>query len=231
MQHVRCVVFDAVGTLIHSAEPVEKTYASVGRRFGSTIDQLTVRRRFKSAFREALKSQHDLKTSEEDEHRFWADVVASVFTDTDHKTQTSILNELWQHFATPSAWRLYDDVVPTWNSIHELGIGIAIGSNFDSRLHAVMSGLTAGSHVATVFDSASVGFRKPAREFFLQLERSLHLEPKQLLMVGDNPLADVQGAIDSDWNAQLIDRAEHTSQATRSVTSLSQIFDMLAGSH
>ena len=164
MKYVRCVVFDAVGTLIHPVEPVAKTYAMAGQRFGCVIDQAIVSDRFAKAFRAALEQRPSLITSEQQEREFWSDVVSAVFVGASDTVKNSVLRDLWHHFADSNAWQLYDDVVPTLQMIRDLGIGVAIGSNFDSRLRPVIGGLLPSASVNEVFDSASIGFRKPSLE-------------------------------------------------------------------
>lgn len=49
--------------------------------------------------------------------------------------------------------------------------------------------------IDNLFVSDHVGALKPQREFFLHVAHALHTTPRQCVMVGDNPLTDIGGAI------------------------------------
>jgi FMN phosphatase YigB (HAD superfamily) len=87
-----------------------------------------------------------------------------------------------------------------------LGLRLAIGSNFDERLHCVVQDCAAlGDFTAGgVFDSAALGWRKPAQPFFQAIEARLDLPPDALLMVGDDAQNDLAGAQASGWQAFMV---------------------------
>src|SRR5688572_14129451 len=104
---IRWVLFDAVGTLIHPDPPVAEVYHSAGRRFGSRLAVEEIRLRFRAAL--AASQSEGGPTSESNERQRWRRIVGHVIHDV-HDQADSLFEKLWQHFAKPQHWRLYDDV-------------------------------------------------------------------------------------------------------------------------
>ncbi len=115
--------------------------------------------------------------------------------------------ELWQHFRQPESWRCFADVAPALAAIHEAGIAVCVGSNFDSRLRQVVLGLDELRWaVDALVISSEVGFRKPHGRFFEAVCQHLGLPPGRILCVGDDLENDVRGALEAGLSALLVDR-------------------------
>lgn len=90
-------------------------------------------------------------------------------------------------------WRLYDDTVPVLEQLRAEGWRHAILSNHVPELPALVSGLGLSSLIDVVLSSAATGYEKPNPKAF-ELALSRCGAPRQVWMVGDNPVADVGGA-------------------------------------
>jgi HAD superfamily hydrolase (TIGR01509 family) len=78
-------------------------------------------------------------------------------------------------------------------ALEQLGLELAVVSNWDVALHEYLEELGLADHFATVVTSAEAGAPKPdPRIFELALER-LRVRPERALHVGDSP-ADEEGA-------------------------------------
>lgn len=212
---IRCVAVDAVGTLIEADPPVADAYAEVGRRHGSGLDRDEVDRRLSAAF--AACSERDreagaggLVTSEELEWSRWRWIVGEVFlelgADGAGGAVDRCFEELFEHFGRASAWRCYDDVGATVSRIEQLGLGMVIASNFDRRLHTVCAGWPVLKSARAVVVSSEVGWRKPGREFFEALVTACGCRAEEVLMVGDDRVNDVEGALSNGLQAVHVDR-------------------------
>ena len=90
-------------------------------------------------------------------------------------------------------WSLYDDTVPVLERLRSDGWRHAILSNHVPELPALVSGLGLSPLVDVVLSSAVTGYEKPnPKAFELALDRCGR--PGEVWMVGDNPVADVEGA-------------------------------------
>jgi putative hydrolase of the HAD superfamily len=204
---VRGVVFDLVGTLLHPAPSAAESYRLVGAQFGHVLSEAEAARRFREAFarQEAIdRDHHDLRTSQEREHARWQAIVADVFPAVG--SGGPLFDRLWRHFAQAENWQVFADVPAALTRLGGMGMPVAIASNFDARLQEIVR-----SHADLavfdgncVFDSASLGWRKPALSFFRTVEKHLDLPAEALLMVGDDPDNDSAGAVRAGWQALLV---------------------------
>lgn len=96
-------------------------------------------------------------------------------------------------FVDPGGWRLFEDVPAALELTIEHGLRNAVLSNHVPELPAIASALGLDRLVERVFTSAATGYEKPHPEMFRIALRELG-EPAERWMVGDNPLADVEGA-------------------------------------
>jgi putative hydrolase of the HAD superfamily len=200
---ITSVFFDAGGTLIHAEPSPGDVYAAVGRRFGSRVDAAEARRRFRAAF-QRRRQPDDLSTSEAAEDAFWRGVVAEVLDDvTDFE---SCYRELFAYFGRPEAWRTDPQAAAVLKELTERGLLIGVCSNFDARLHGIIAGLPELQALRRVVVSSEVGWRKPAAAFFAELSRVAG-PPQRLLIVGDDPVNDYQGARAAGMAARLLDPA------------------------
>lgn len=212
------VVFDAVGTLIQPNPSVAAAYHSVASKHGTKLTVEEIGRRFRSAFRQSETDSFPggppqnmaWRTSDAIEAARWNWIVRQVVTDV-HDLD-ACFRELWDHFAFPSSWHVFDDVGPTLQSLKDAGYGIAIASNFDSRLHSVCDGHAELQRIERRFVSSEVGFRKPSADFFEAVINRLECPSHQILMVGDEFEHDVRTPIAQGMRAVLIDRNQTAPQ-------------------
>jgi putative hydrolase of the HAD superfamily len=200
----RGIVFDAVGTLFYADPPVAEVYASVARGFGVAIDPQIVRQRFKTALA-TIASATPL--DEAAERRRWIERVRFVFAKSEFESSSSAFDDLfealWNRFARPDAWRLYDDVEEALDLAKSRGFPLAVGSNFDSRLLSVAEGLLPG-RFEVVLPATVVGAAKPELAFFRGVEARLELSARDLTMIGDEPRDDAAGATVAGWSYRLV---------------------------
>ena len=201
----RCVLFDAVGTVIYPRPPVDEVYFAAGRRHGSGLDLEQIRLRFGDAVRQHFDAA---ATNEARERQRWQDIVAEVFCNI---AQTRhLFEELWQHFAQADHWSLFDDVPPAWQALEALGVRLAIASNFDQRLIGICQRLAPLDQAERIFQSAAIGFSKPNGRFFEAVQRELKLNPESIVMIGDSHTNDIEPALDVGWTAFRIDRTRQS---------------------
>jgi putative hydrolase of the HAD superfamily len=215
---VRVVLFDAVGTLLFPHPPVADAYHRFGRQYGSRLSRNDVMPRFAAALERHSGAG---ETDERRESQRWRSIVCDVFHDV-HDAGERLFPDLWRHFASPSSWRLFDDVLPTWEELERRGTLLGIASNFDSRLSLLCRCLSPLDRAAGVFCSSAIGYSKPSREFFTRVQQLLGVEPDRILLVGDDQTADYDGALAAGWQAALLDR-HGTSSDVASIKTLTEL--------
>lgn len=210
LSQIRCVAFDAVGTVIGANPPAGDVYAAVALRHGSRLRAEEIVRRFRQAFADTERSDcgsaggEGLATSEAREFERWRRIVSVVIDDIGDTS--ACFDELYEHFARPQAWRCYDDVAPTLEALQQAGFMVAVASNYDHRLHPVCDGLPPLRGISRRIVSAEVGWRKPHRLFYESLVRVAACEPAEILMVGDDFENDITGARAAGLQAIFLNR-------------------------
>ena len=219
------ILFDAVGTLIYPEPSVAVVYSQIAARHGVRLAESEIAGRFGPAL--ATHSSSMLTSSEAFERVRWQRVVAEVFCEFPAaQAAGEMFDELWRHFARPAAWKVFDDVTRCLQSLRECNYSLGIVSNFDGRLHDVVQGHPAIAQLPC-FVSSEVGFAKPHAQLFATVAERLALPAERLLLVGDDPVADYEGAISAGWQAVLLDRKRESQLA--SISGLEELSELLAG--
>lgn len=202
---IRAILFDAVGTLIVPQPPAWQVYAEVGRRFGSRMSSLEIRARFRSAFdrEEVLDRRNGLRTDEARERRRWRTIVGATLDDV--ADPEGCFAALYDWFARSAAWRCEPDTGSVLTTLQRHGYRLALASNFDERLRAVVAGLPELAAVTTFVISSEVGWRKPASAFFNAACTALAEPPSRVLHIGDDRANDFDGARAAGLHALLLD--------------------------
>jgi putative hydrolase of the HAD superfamily len=127
------------------------------------------------------------------------------------------------HFRSPSAWAVYDDVVPALDALSRTGTKLAVVSNWDSYLPRLLDALDLTRYFPVVAVSALERTSKPDPEIFRRTCRRLDVLPKEALHVGDSVSEDLAGARSAGLAALLLDRADAHPEIADRIRSLAEI--------
>jgi len=219
---IRYVLFDAVGTLIYPDPPVADAYFAAGQRFGSQLTRGEIAERFHNWFGVIFvrhsRVPEQFITSESFEHDRWRALVSKVFDDV--REPDPLFEELWRHFGRSESWRLFDDVGETWTRLQKRGYELGIASNFDRRLRTIVAGHPALAPCRHVFLSSEVGHAKPSPCYFEEVQRRLHAQPSEILIVGDDLENDVIAPRRALWHVVAVSREKSCANALFSLQDL-----------
>jgi FMN hydrolase / 5-amino-6-(5-phospho-D-ribitylamino)uracil phosphatase len=100
---------------------------------------------------------------------------------------------------------LYDDAISVLGELHRRGCQLfalsnAVGSSAPAADPAYYE------HFDAVFPSYDTGLCKPDPAAFALVQEAAHLQPHQLLHVGDSVRVDVHGAVNAGWHGVYLDR-------------------------
>jgi HAD superfamily hydrolase (TIGR01509 family) len=125
-------------------------------------------------------------------------------------TQATSLDQaaelLWSRHLEHNLWsRPLEGVVAALEALGGAGLRLAVVSNSEGSLQALLDRMDLSRHFQAVIDSWVVGVTKPdPRIFHAALER-LGVSPAEAIMVGDSIKADVGGAQAAGMRAALVD--------------------------
>ena len=111
----------------------------------------------------------------------------------DEQLATELSLGVRARYADPSEWELYADVVPVLRQLAEGGWRHVIVSNHVPELPGIASGCGLDELIEQVHTSGVTGYEKPHPEMFKIAVRAAG-SPDNVWMVGDNVIADYEGA-------------------------------------
>lgn len=192
------LLLDAMGTLITLRDSVGTTYAAVAADHGVHADPAAIDARFPAIYRAAPPLAFNL--SEPDALRqaevgWWGARIREVFQSLAGAPEPgdALVDALYARFAQPALWRVYPEVPERLAAWHRQGLRLAVVSNFDGRLHALLRELGLMAWLERVIVSSEIGAAKPSAVPFRRALEALALEPHEVWHVGDQP-EDVEGA-------------------------------------
>jgi putative hydrolase of the HAD superfamily len=204
---VRAVGIDAVGTLIRLREPVGDAYARLARAHGVALPAWRV----EDAFHRALRAAPPMVFPGEAaarvparERGWWSEVVRVTFRAADQTARfpdfETFFDALFAHYAEPAAWQAAPDAAVALAGLAARGRRVAVLSNFDHRLPAILAGLGLDA-VERVLLPGELGAAKPDPRFFEAAAARLGVSAAEAVYVGDDPEHDLVAARRAGWRA------------------------------
>src|SRR4028119_373962 len=195
------IFLDAAGTLFDVRGSVGEVYEKFARSWGITVSNEDLNTAFFQSFASAspmaFPGREAAKISEL-EFEWWQAVAAKAFQIAGVFNQFSdfpqFFAELYAHFATAEPWFVYPDVFPALNKWQQQGIELAVVSNFDSRIYAVLKALNLAEYFTSVTISTEVGAAKPDSQIFTAALQKHNGIAENVLHIGDSFKADYCGA-------------------------------------
>ena len=223
------VLLDAGGTLIESRPSPPRVYARVLADHGHEVDEAEVAAAFRSVWSQmtqehprGLDRYHRLKGGERE---WWGVFVQRVLAGLGVEAAwRAVLDDLFGAFADPAAWHVFAEVPEVLAVLRRRGLRLAVVSNWDSRLPALLEGLGLAGFFDAMLVSGLEGVEKPSPEIFLRAAGRLGVAPERCLHVGDSPLDDVRGAESAGLEPVLVDREGIFSDGYRRVSDLRGLY-------
>jgi putative hydrolase of the HAD superfamily len=209
MVRIRAVVFDVGGTLIYPLDPVGETYARFAHGHGVKLPAEATTAAFRQAMKSSAPRPKGTIPCDGDDRAWWKQVVTRSLADqafADPAAFETFFEEVYLHYAKPEAWGIYPEVPEVLKALRDHGVDLAVLSNWDARLHAVLDGNGLGEFLSQRFISAELGWEKPDAAIYRHVAEILRLSPSALLSVGDDPRNDVEGPRKAGWRAVQIER-------------------------
>jgi len=215
--HIKAVVFDAVGTVLHPVDGAPKVYAETAAKYGIIDTPAAILARFREAYlvEEEIDRLNHWLTDEAREVRRWQAIVAAALPG----SPAECFEELYRHFAKPEAWFAPPEAQAVFAELKERNLGVGLGSNYDSRLLTVIAGRPELRALRSkVFVSSIVGSRKPGRDFFSAVAADFRCNFEEIAFVGDDLKNDYEGAAQAGMCPILLDAMnQHPEVANRIV--------------
>ena len=213
---IRAVFLDVGGTLIHPFPSVGAIYAEAAARHGVNADAADLQERFARAWRELKKSGKPVAKA------WWKAVVEETFAGFAFADPQAFFEDVYRAFTEPGRWRVFDDVRPALEELKRRGQRLAVVSNWDERLPALLDALALTPYFERRFISFDVGVSKPDPAIFRRALADMRVSPLEAIHVGDDPEEDVAAAEAAGLRAYLLIRGGRPVNS-RQITDLSEL--------
>ena len=213
LNEIKAVTLDAAGTLLEPWPSVGDVYARVAEECGiGPVSPGELNRRFAKTW----KGKRGFDYS----RLAWRKIVEQTFAGLT-PLKPAFFDHLYDEFAQPRCWRVYDDVAPALEKFRARGLKIGVISNWDERLRPLLAQIGLAPYFDAVVVSAELGVHKPARAIFDHAANTLQTAPEKILHVGDSLDEDFTGARAASFEAALLEREGPEA----SLSSLLDLFD------
>ena len=145
---LRAAIFDAAGTLMELRETVGETYSRFAALEGVEISPARLQDAFERYVPTAGVPPQLGDTPEEvsaGERSWWRTVVRGTFRSADGSATfgdfESFFSDLYEFYGSATAWRLRPGVAKGLARLRQSGVHVAVLSNFDHRLPAILDAL------------------------------------------------------------------------------------------
>jgi putative hydrolase of the HAD superfamily len=191
----RCVLFDALGTLVE----LEPPWTHLGEELGIDADERLVA---------AVRAEMRYYREHSDEGRD-----AASLADLRRRCAEILSRELGRDVSVERMmaairFRAFPDAAPSLAELRAMGLRLVCVSNWDFSLPDVLTRCGLADHLDGVVTSAAVGARKPDPRIFEAALELAGCAAGDALHVGDTPEEDLEGARTAGIRALLIDRGD-----------------------
>ena len=226
------VLFDAGDTLVSPRESFGAVYARVLSTLGVELPASDLERGLRACWAEtnaAIEPGVDRYAMDGGgENAYWLRFVAGTLARTpgaprDPAFAASALEPLREAFRDPESWKVFDDVVPVLRALRQAGARLAIVSNWDSSLPALLDRLGLASWFDAIVVSHLEGLEKPRPELFLRAVERLRGAPGEALHIGDVPELDEAGAKAAGIASVTVDRRSRLAAERAALANLSTV--------
>lgn len=210
MGQLRVIFLDMGDTMVRLTASLNAAYYRAAAASGRVLDEDHLGRTLAEITREAdERSRHEaFEATEEVDRRYWLDFNSRLLQRLD------IAEHLWEGtheeimaaFVDPANFVLFPEVHEALGKLGALGYRLAILSNWSWHLDQLCAALDLTRYFERIVASARVGYAKPHPGIFRHALAAMGARPEEVIHVGDNPIADVGGALGVGITPVLLDR-------------------------
>lgn len=200
----KVIFWDSDGTLLYGNESFKTSLIRTFEKFEYTLDEDDARFFMRSVCSWYVPERdHSDKNGEE----WWSELLGEIYIfcekqGVDKSNIVSICKDFRKNVIT-FEYEAYSDAKAVLHYFKEKGFENYIISNNFPELGDVFERLGLDSEIAGYVLSASVGYEKPRKEIY-EYALSKAGNPEICYMIGDNPVADYQGGLDTGMRPILV---------------------------
>lgn len=212
LSRLRLITFDVTDTLLKFRSSPGIQYGEIGAIYGIVGDHNELSVNFTNHWRRMNKEHPNYGFySGLGWENWWRNLVKGTFKDSNFDADESQLDAIANHlinvYKTSTCWKHCNGASNLLSYIRSKGIPMGVISNFDPRLNQIMGNVKLRHYFQFIITSYEIGIEKPDKRIFeeaMKISGISKLQPNECLHIGDKPMLDYCGAINTGWNAAII---------------------------
>lgn len=210
MPRLEIVFFDAGDTLLRAHPSFPELLASICRENGYDVDPAAVADIQERLAPHLVELAHETgidapSLDPEDSRTYWSHLYRRVTGELGIYDE-ELVGVLYSRFSHPSAYKLFDDVLPCLTELKAAGYRLGLISNFEGWLQEMLVEMEVGHLFEVSVISAFEGIEKPDRELYQRALSRAGVSPDAAAHIGDSPRMDVEPASAVGMTTILLDR-------------------------
>lgn len=232
-RRIEVVFLDMGDTLVRLTDPLTAIYLRLAAETGVAVDEDHFARTQAEIVRETDARNHGqgFAATREADRLQWRDFNSRLLRRLEiaERLWDAAQGEIEDAFVNPANFSIFPDVTEALARLRSAGYRLAICSNWSWDLPLICERLNLAQYFDQIIVSARVGYAKPHPVIFQHALAAMQARPAAAIHVGDNPIADVGGALRAGIRPVLLDRAGENAgvEAPYRVRDLRQLLDLL----
>ena len=229
---IKAVLFDLYGTLVGFKPSRFVIQSQVAKKYDLFLTEAGVSKGYFLADKfmaeqNAVNPIRSMSIVEKEE--FFARYEQLILSGDGLDVELSLCKKIFKELQSiPYSMVLYQDVIPTLNTLRELNFKLGLISNMDKSGSEILDEFDLSSYVDVCVTSKEARVEKPDSKIFNLALSKLDVDAASSMYVGDQILSDIEGAKKSKMLPLLIDRdSSHTDYQGQKISNLSQLIDLL----
>lgn len=187
---LQLLTWDVKDTLLRLRIPVGQQYQAEAKRRGLQVDPSVLEASFRQVYRTRWRLFPNYGLSQGmTSHQWWLDVVLQTFHLSgvqDEGTVQPLAEKLYQDFCTAKYWEVLPGAREALQGCGDLGLKMAVISNFDRRLEDILRNCDLDRHFDFVLTSEGAGCSKPDSGIFRKALGLAGVSPQHSAHIGDD---------------------------------------------
>ena len=191
---IKAVLFDLDNTLYDYSTPHEKALNATYLELKKSIKISKVRFKYLFKISKAeIKRELSGTASAHNRVLYFQRLIEKTHNTVDSEIILKLYDAYWNSFL--KNMKPFEETLKTLKEIKKRGLGIAIVSDMTTHIQLKkLKKLGISKYVDFLITSEESGSEKPHSIMFLLALNKLKVSPQNAIMVGDNPVADIEGA-------------------------------------
>jgi HAD superfamily hydrolase (TIGR01549 family) len=207
---VKAVFLDFYNTLVRFWPPLDEIQQASCNELGLNVSKEGIRKGYVRAD-EFMSEENSKRTlavrSQAERDDFFAAYEQLILKEAGLEVSFQLARQVWQMaIQVPKDFALFDDVLPGLELLKKRNVATGVISNLRRDMTSLCEQLGLSPYLDFAVTSAEVGAEKPHAPVFLEALKRANVEPGEAVHVGDQYIADAQGARAVGITPVLMDR-------------------------